>query len=387
MRVDNFIKKICYLYDYLNFAPQRSTDFSLSIKQERPTVKTTHQQMKKKITLKDIANEFEVSVSTVSRALKDSHEISGDLREKIQAFAKYYNYKPNTLALKLRNQKTMVLGVIIPEIVHHFFSEVIGGIEKIANKNDYNLMICLSNESYEKERLNVEMMAEGQVDGVLVSIAKGTLEKGDFQHFKSLENSGIPLVFFDRASDQVDCDRVVVDDFEAGYKATKHLYEQGCRKIGIIGTPDFVNVGALRMAGYRKALTELQGNYTEELILKMDEGQDLKTQVSAYFERLKQWPDGIVAVNEIYAAIAIQLAKKHGVDIPRDLAIIGFTNGLISQFSSPQLSTVVQHGTQIGERAAELLLHRISETGPARAHKREVIIKTAIQVRESSNRQ
>lgn len=342
--------------------------------------------MKKKITLKDIANEFEVSVSTVSRALKDSNEISGELREKIQAFAKYYNYKPNTLAIKLRNQKTMVLGVIIPEIVHHFFSEVIEGIEKIANENDYNLMICLSNESYEKEKLNVAMMAEGQVDGVLVSIAKGTLEKGDFQHFRSLENDGVPLVFFDRATDQVDCDRVIVDDFEAGYQATKHLYEQRCRQIGIIGTPDFVNVGALRMAGYRKALTELQGYVAEEFILKIDENKDLKKQVSAYFEGLSEWPEGIVAVNEIYAAIVIQLAKIHNVNIPKDLAIIGFTNGLISRFSSPQLSTVVQHGKQIGEKSAKLVLDRILENGPVRVHTREIVIKTTIQVRESSNR-
>ncbi|PID69895.1 MAG: LacI family transcriptional regulator [Flavobacteriales bacterium] len=342
--------------------------------------------MKKKITLKDIANEFEVSVSTVSRALKDSHEISEEVRERIQAFAKYYNYKPNTFALKFRNKKTMVLGVIIPEIVHHFFSEVIEGIEKIANKNDYNLMICLSNESYEKEKLNVEMMAEGQVDGVLVSIAKGTLKRADYQHFKSLQNDGIPIVFFDRATDQIDCDSVVVDDYDAGYHAAMHLYNQGCERIGIIGTPDFVNVGALRMAGYRKALTELQGTVPEELILEVDESIDLEQQVSEYLDNLTQWPDGIVAVNEIYAAVVIQLAKKHRVDIPKDLAIIGFTNGLISRFSSPQLSTVVQYGTKIGEQAAELILHRIAETGPVRLRNRNIVIKTTIQVRESSDR-
>ena len=156
--------------------------------------------MGSKITLKDIAKELGYSKSTVSKALNDSHEISEETRLKIKAFADFYKYKPNSLALKLRNRKTMVIGVVIPEIVHHFFSRVISGIEKIVNEKGYNVMICLSNESYDKEVLNINMLADGSVDGLLVSIAKETLERNSFDHFSELMNDDIPLVLFDRIS-------------------------------------------------------------------------------------------------------------------------------------------------------------------------------------------
>ena len=210
--------------------------------------------MKAKITLKKIAKEFDVSISTVSKALKDSHEISEEVKERIKAFAEYYHYKPNSLALNLRNQKTKTIGVIIPQIVHHFFTKVISGIEHIANEKGYNVMICLSNESYEKEVLNMDMLANGVVDGIIVSVAKETEEKEDYNHFKELIDNGMPLVLFDRKIDEINCNKVLVDDFGGGYLAAKHLIDIGCKHIAILTTPDHVTVGNVRKEGYSKAL-------------------------------------------------------------------------------------------------------------------------------------
>ena len=341
--------------------------------------------MRPKITIKDIAKELDISSSTVSRALNDNPEISEETRKKVKAFADLYNYRPNMLAQRFRNNKTMVIGIIIPEIVHYFFSQIIGGVEKIANGRDYNVMICLSNESYEKEKLNVQMLANGSVDGILASIAKETLEKGNFDHFKELADYNIPLVLFDRVSDEISCDKVIVDDFGGGYNATKHLVDMGCKKIAIFSTPDYVNVGALRTRGYKKALEESNMAIEDDLIFKVDDKSDITAQINSFMDRDKIKFDGILGVNEIYAAIALKIAREKGMDIPNDLAVVGFTDGLISLFSTPALSTVKQHGTTIGEQAAELLLDRIQHNRNDKAYEQKVI-STDLVIRKSSQK-
>ena len=170
--------------------------------------------MKKKITLKQIARELDVSISTVSKALRNSIEISEDTREKVQAFAKLYNYRPNNIALSLKNRKTKTIGVIIPEIVHHFFSKVIRGIEQVANKRGYNVIVGLSNESFDKEVINMQMLANGSIDGFILSISKETLLQQDYHHFKETISQGMPIVMFDRVAHDVLCDKVIVDDFD-----------------------------------------------------------------------------------------------------------------------------------------------------------------------------
>lgn len=342
--------------------------------------------MKTKITIKDIANELGISTSTVSRALKDNPKISKETRERVQAFADLYNYKPNTLALKLRNNKTMTIGIIIPEIVHHFFSKVISGVEKIANEKDYNVMVCLSNESYEKEVLNMQMMVDGNVDGLLVSIAKETLEKQDFSHFEALDDYGIPLVLFDRVTNKIDCDKVIVDDIGAGYKATQHLIDLGCKRIALLATPDHVNVGALRKIGYEKAFADNFLNLDKSKIIRVNEMSDIdiKGQIESVFNNEEERPDGIVAVNEIYAAHATKIAMEKGMMVPQDIAIIGFTDGLISQFSTPSLSTIVQHGFTMGEIAGELLLSRIETDSDEPIDYEKKVISTNIKVRNST---
>lgn len=338
--------------------------------------------MKSKITLKKIAKEFDVSISTVSKALKNSHEISEEVRERIKAFAAYYNYKPNSLALNLRNQKTKTVGVIIPEIVHHFFSQVIGGIETVANANGYNVMICVSNECYEKEVLNMQMLANGIVDGIIISVSKDTEERGTFNHFKELINDGIPLVLFDRVIDEINCNKVIVDDLGGGFLATNHLIDIGCSRIAILTTPDHVSVGNTRKEGYLKALGENNIAVHEDLIIKIKEKENIAEQINKLLT-LPNPPDGIFAVNEIYAATAVKVITKNRLKVPGDINVIGFTDGVISEFSSPSLTTVIQHGYAMGEKAMELLLDEIEQQDTDYQHK-TVIIDTDLKIREST---
>jgi len=339
--------------------------------------------MKQRITLKKIAKEFGVSISTVSKALKDSHEIGEDTREKIQAFANYYNYKPNSLALQLRNQKTSVIGVIIPEIVHHFFSTVIRGIEVFSNEKGYNVMVCVSNESYEKEVSNINVLTNGSVDGLIISMARETQENRDYKHFNSLIDDDFPLVLFDRVNDKINCDKVTIDDVGGAYKATNHLINTGAKRIAMLTTMEYVSVGALRTKGYLKSLEKHDIAVDKELIFKIDDHLNLEDQIAEIFEGDNP-PDAILAVNEIYAAIALQVAKSKGLVVPDDLSIIGFTSGLISKYTSPPLSMVEQHGFLMGQQAAELLIKRIESEGTYE-YKKEVL-SANLKIRQSTKK-
>ena len=336
--------------------------------------------MKQKITIKTIAKELGVSTSTVSKALKDSHEISAETKERIVAYANHYNYKPNHLALQLRNQKTKVIGVILPKIVHHFFSTVIMGIEEGANAKGYNIMVCFSNESYKKEVETLKVLSNGSVDGIIVSIASETLENKDFNHFKGLVSEEIPLVLFDRVVDEILCDKVVVDDVSAGYKATQHLLDNGRKKIALITTPDHVNVGALRRQGYEKALIESYIKKDDNIIIKIDEKEDITSQIQKVFE---YDIDAVFAVNEIYAAKTMKIAKNKGLKVPEDIAIIGFTDGLISEYSSPSITTIAQHGLTMGKQAVELLIERIEKESETIKPKK-IVISSDLKLREST---
>jgi len=340
--------------------------------------------MKQKITLKKIAKEFGVSISTVSKALKDSHEISSEVKDRIQAFAKYYHYKPNSLALNLRNQNTKTIGVIIPEIVHHFFTTVITGIEKLANDKGYNVMICLSNESYEKEVLNLQMLANGVVDGIIASVSKETEEKDDYRHFTELINNGIPLVMFDRVVDEINCSKVIADDKGGAILATQQLLKNGCKRIALLTTPDYVTVGKERREGYLKALNDSDVEVNPDLIIKIDDKLAIDDQLSVLFEGGIA-PDGIFAVNEIYAATVMKVARKYGYSIPEDIEVIGFTDGLISEFTTPSMTTVAQHGRTMGRKSCELLLDEIDSQDAEYQHKTN-LIKTDLTVRDSTKK-
>ena len=345
--------------------------------------------MKKKITLKQIARELDVSISTVSKALKDSLEISEDTRQKVQAFAKLYNYRPNNIALSLKNRKTKTIGVIIPEIVHHFFSKVIRGIELVANKRGYNVIVGLSNESFDKEVINMQMLANGSIDGFILSISKETLQQQDYHHFKETISQGMPIVMFDRIVNEIECDKVIIDDSKGSKNAVLKLLASGCKNVAIITTKDYVNVGKLRTQGYLEALDDYKMSPDTNLILKVDDElvsedhlESLEAEITELFKRNKHI-DGVFAVNELYAIIAMKVARNLGLKIPDDIQFIGFTDGVLSKHATPSLTTVSQHGQQMGETAAELLIDNLEREDEEEYYK-TIVIETELIERHST---
>ncbi len=341
--------------------------------------------MRKKITLKQIAKELEVSISTVSKSLKDSSEISEDTRLKVQAFAKMYNYKPNNIALSLKNRKSKTIGIIIPEIVHYFFANIISGIEQVANENGYNVLVCLSDESFDKEVLNMEMLANGSTDGFIISLSKETQQRKDFHHIQEVINQGMPVVLFDRITNDISCDKVVIDDAKASYEAVSYLINiEKRKKIAILTTVDYVSVGKLRTGGYLTALKKYGINIDNSLILKIEDIENCATKIDTFLS--ENDIDAIFSVNEIFAVFALKSALKLGISIPNNLSIIAFTDGLISKYSTPTISTISQNEILMGRKAAKMLINRLeneSETDEEEFFTTE-IIPTHLVLREST---
>ena len=338
--------------------------------------------MKRKVTLKQIAKELDVSISTVSKSLKNSSEISEDTRLKVQAFAKLYNYKPNNIALSLKNKKTKTIGIIIPEIVHHFFATVISGIEQVANEKGYNVIVCLSDESFDKEVINLEMLANGSTDGFIMSLSKETQQKKDFHHLQEVINQGMPIVMFDRIANEILSDKVIIDDLLAAYQAVNFLIEENCKKIALITTVDYVSVGKLRTEGYLKALTDHNITINEDLILKIEDIENCSDAIEDLIQT--QNIDGIFAVNELFAVVAIKAALKKGIKIPEDLSVIAFTDGIISKFSTPTITTISQNGVKMGRKAAEMLIERLETEDEEDERYRTEVIETNLILREST---
>lgn len=338
--------------------------------------------MKRKVTLKQIARELDVSISTVSKSLKDSSEISEDTRQKVQAFAKLYNYKPNNIALSLKNKKTKTIGVIIPEIVHHFFATVISGVEQVANEHGYNVMVCLSDESFDKEVINMEMLANGSIDGFILSLSKETQSKRDYHHITEVINQGMPVVMFDRVTNDILCDKVIIDDNNAAFQAVQSLIEKGLKNIALITTVDYVSVGKLRTDGYVKALKTNDIKVNEKLILKIEDIDHCEEEIENLIKT--QQIDAVFAVNELFAVTAIKSALKFGKKVPEDIAVVGFTDGIISKYSSPSITTVSQNGIKMGRKAAEMLIERLENEDWNDDHYKTEVIETHLVEREST---
>jgi len=317
--------------------------------------------MKRKLTLKLIAKELDVSISTVSKALRDSAEISEDTRQKIKAFAKLYNYKPNNIALSLKNRKTRTIGIIIPQIVHHFFTTVIRGVEQMAREHNYNVIITLSNNDFDKEVLNMELLANGSTDGFILSLSKETMQKDDFRHLTEAIDQGMPVVMFDRIVDEIPCDKVMIDDREGAKLGVSHLIKTGCKKIAIITSEDYVTVGKLRTKGYIEALESVGIKVDPDLILKLDAIDHLNDQSMARIKHFLKGKDidGLFTINEIFAVNAAKFLMQQGKKIPDDVGIVSFSDGELSKHFVPSLTTVSQHGEQMGRKAAELLISKL----------------------------
>lgn len=341
--------------------------------------------MKAKATLKQIAKELNVSVSTVSKALNDSPEISEQTKIKIKEYAKLKNYKPNVIGLNLKNRKTKTIGVIIPNILNSFFAKVFSGIEKVADEKGYNVIMCISNESLEKEAHTLEMLSNGTIDGFILSVSEEAQKQNNYDHFKEIINDGTPIVMFDRIAEGIECDKVVVDDFDSALDSTQRLIDLGCKNIALLSSVDNLSVGKLRYEGYLKALEKNNIPVNTNLIVRTDSEEDLKVRMETVFANNKI--DGIFALEENDSVAALKMGLKKGYKIPEELCIIGFADGILaSRRLSPSLTTVSQHGIEIGEEAAKLLIKRLEDDSEEEPPYETKVIKTVLKERETTAR-
>lgn len=309
----------------------------------------------KKITLKELAGILKVSVSTVSKALNDSYEISEATKKRVRTAAIKYNYSPNLLAQGLKTKKTKILGVVIPDMRAPFFIRVLRGIEKEASAQGYNILTCFSDESYTKERSILDMLSQGNVDGIIMSICKESQEKDQFEHVNELISNGIPVTMFDRVDDRISCDKVVINDFESTYNATNVLLKSGAKNILFISPISTTTIGKNRYRGYSFALSEREK--LKEKVLHIEEYKDFSDDLMQILK--EDQIDAIIAANELTGISAINIAARLGFKIPEQISIIGFTNGLLSMNSNPPLTTMSQHGKDIGKVATQKLINRL----------------------------
>ena len=329
--------------------------------------------------MKDIAREFNTSVATVSRALKDSPRISEEKRRSIQQYAKEHNFFPNFLAESLRNSKVMqprIIGVIVPELAHYYFSTVLAGIEEEARARDYRIMVAQSNEKYEREVRICQSFYENKVCGIIVSQAKDTTM---YDHFNQLLESGVPLVFYDRICTGVNADRVVVDDYQGAYNAVTHLIETGCKRIAFYGSPMTLEISKNRHNGYVDALKRHGIEPDDTLMRFCDNRSDAEIITPELLER-EDRPDAFFAVNDDTAIGIMYAAKRMGFKVPDDISICGFTNGQRAIACDPMLTTVEQRGKRVGEEAADILIGHVEGAIPRdKVEKR--IVRTRLIIR------
>lgn len=329
--------------------------------------------------INDIARALNVSASTVSRALKDHPDISKATRQRIQAFAREMNYRPNALALGLRSQRSHTLGIVVPEIVHHFFSTIISGIEDLAYSKGYRVMICQSTEDYQREVVNLQALMDHRVDGMLVSFSKQTL---DFSHFNSILENRVPLVFLDRFCKEIETDRVLTDDFQGAKVVTNHLIRRGCRRILHLAAPQNLQIGRERFEGYRQALLESEIPLDDKLVLLCDTSSKLRA-LQDHIMTLVKDIDGVFAVNDLTAISMMQLLQEKGFEIPARIAVAGFGDDPIASIVRPQLTTVQQKGYEMGREAARLLIQRLEKPETLTAPRTRVF-PASLRIRESA---
>ena len=331
------------------------------------------------MTMKDIARKLGVSVATVSRALSDSPSISRARRQAIQQYAREHNYFPTVIAEQLRHSRrnlSRAIGVIVPELVHYYFSSILDGIEGEASARGYHLIVAKSNESYEREVQICESMLKNKVCGIIVSQAKDTER---YDHFERLEAAGVPLVFYDRICPALNASRVVVDDYMGTLNAVSHLIETGCRRIAFYGAPMSMMIAKNRFNGYRDALYKHGLTLDESLVRICDNRADAE-RITPAMMHMEQRPDAFFAVNDETAIGILSVVKRLGFQVPDEVSICGFTNGFRATVCDPMLTTVEQRGSQVGKEAAEILIGLVEGTLPAdRAEKR--IVKTRLVIR------
>ena len=331
------------------------------------------------ITMKDIARELGISVATVSRALKDSPRISQERRSQIQQFAREHNFTPNVLAESLRHSRVhpqKIIGVIVPELVHYYFSTILEGIEEEAEAHGYRIMVAQSGERYEREVRLCQSFYENKVCGIIVSQAKDTQQ---YDHFQRLIDAGLPLVFYDRICTGVNASRVVVDDYMGAFNAVTHLIDTGCRRIAYYGSMMNLEISKNRFNGYKDALLKHGLPFDEHLTRYCDNRQDAELITPDLFDG-DRYPDAFFAVNDDTAIGILYTVKRMGLRVPEDISICGFTNGDRATSCDPMLTTVEQRGNRVGEEAANILIGHVEGSIPL-GHVEKRIVRTRLILR------
>lgn len=337
---------------------------------------------KSSATIHDIARELKISASTVSRALNNNPRISQPTKDRIRELALKIGYQPNTIASNLRNQKTNTIGIVVPLINRHFFSAFISGVEEVAFTAGYNVIISQSNDLLEKEKKIVHSLFSNRVDGLIISLS---MQTNEFTHFELFTNKNIPLIFFDRVAPEFETNKIVVDDYAVGFKATQHLIDQGYGRIAHLAGPTVLNTYHDRMEGYMAALRQNKIPVAEDLIIysrltRMDGQEAIKHLLS-----LNSPPDAVFCGNDTSALSMMVYLKKIGVRIPEDFGIIGFSNEPFSEVVTPSISTLKQPAFEMGIKAAELLIHEIEDKHQP-LHYQTITMPTELIIRESSSR-
>lgn len=334
----------------------------------------------KEVTIYDIADRLNVSIATVSRALKDDPVVSKKTRKKVYEVAEEMGYRSNHFARNLRQQHTRTIGLIVHELNSNFITSVLAGIEKVTAEAGYDLIITHSSESVEKEAANAKNLFHKRVDGVIASLSFDT---EDLSHFQRFVDKGVPVIFFDRVEQNSDNTSVIIDNYKCGYQAAKHLIEQGCKRIAHITSSLKRNVYAQRYRGYRDALFDNNVSFDESLLIINDLSEQKAIDSTSQLLKLNPLPDGLFITNDFVAAVCIRTLKEHGINIPEDIAIVGFNNDAIGKLIEPQLTTIDYPGKEMGEITARNLIDHL--LGISNIHNTNtIIVNSKLIVRKSS---
>ncbi|MEO7215411.1 LacI family DNA-binding transcriptional regulator [Mucilaginibacter sp.] len=338
------------------------------------------------ITIKDIATALNLSVSTVSKALRDSYEISENTKKLVKEYAQEHNYRPNPIAQSLKQGRSKSIGIVVSTIENQFFSQVINGIESVAYEAGFNVIITQTHESYELEIKNVGHLTHRSIDGLLISLST---ETNDITHLKTLHKQGLPIVFFDRISDEIDTHKVIADNFKGGYDATRHLLDAGYKRIAHITSPPNISITKERFAGYSKALEEAGMAIDYEYIKYCPHGgRDIGEIENALNEllSLKDKPDAIFTTSDRITTTTLSLLNKLKIKIPQEIALIGYTNTTLADVLNPSLSSVYQPGFEMGQKATQKLLELILAKRPVYDFE-TLVLPTQLVTRDSTARQ
>lgn len=337
------------------------------------------------VTIKDIARALGLSTSTVSRALRDSHEISPETKKLVLEYAQKLNYHPNPIALSLKERRSRTIGVIVCEIANSYFSQVINGVESIAYQHGYNVIISQSRESFDREMLNLQYLTSRSIDGLIISVSA---ETKDFSYFRELHQKGMPIVFFDRIVDEIETHKVIVDNFKGAYDATLHLINNGYERIATVCNAPELSIAKERLSGYKAAISEHGMEVHESMIKYCNHGGMLLDEVETAVDELlglPQRPDAIVASADKLTTGCLRSLKARGLKVPGDIAIVGFSNTDLTELLDPPLSVIRQPAFEMGEIATDLLLQLIESKRPVTEFETRVL-STELLVRDSTKR-